>query len=115
MSDLLREKVIPVLWLVLALFIPAFGVAAVARGDDLSPRVVAYVNAFHDSVCTTLDDVPTVAGVEGVVLAVMGAGFTGGEAGQIVAASVLVYCPEHSVELQAFADKWAPADRWVTA
>lgn len=80
-----------------------------ARADtDVSPRAVAYANTFHAAVCSTLDDYPSVAGVEGVVLAVMDQGLTPGEAGQVAALSVLGWCPEHTAVLKAFAGKWAP-------
>lgn len=54
-------------------------------------------------VCQVLDEYPSVAGVTGVVQAVMSdSGFSPYDAGTVVGVAVRDYCPRHITELQQF-------------
>jgi hypothetical protein len=79
--------------------------AGIAKAD---PVVDSYTLNNEARVCKTLDAYPSVAGVEGVIAAIVNEGLTGGQAGQVVGMSVIDFCPSHLPEVQAFADKWAP-------
>jgi len=77
----------------------------IARANPLDDYVVD--NAA--TVCSLLDDYPSVSGVEGIVIALHDKGFTGEEAGEIIGRSVVGWCPEHAAEIRAFVAKWGSA------
>lgn len=94
----MRDKVIPVAWLMLASLIigGSVGFAARANADGyLSDVEKAYVYAYHDAVCLTLDEYPTGAGVMGVVSAIMDDGFYADDAVDVINAAVGNYCDRH--------------------
>jgi len=82
----------------------------IARANPLDEYVID--NAA--TVCSLLDDYPSVSGVEGLVIALHDEGFTGEEAGEIIGRSVVGFCPRHMTEIQAFINKWGSAHE-VTA
>jgi hypothetical protein len=63
-------------------------------------------------ICKTLDDYPTVAGVTGVLSAVMeDSGFSAYQAGEVVGWTVATFCPSHIPELKRFVAIYsAPAE-----
>jgi hypothetical protein len=67
-----------------------------------------YVIVNAPVICSLLDEYPSVAGVEGVVTALVSKGLSGPDAGE-VARAVQGWCPRHIPEIQAFAAKWAGA------
>jgi hypothetical protein len=78
----------------------------IAKADPLTD-VYAARNA--ERVCATLDEVPSVAGVEGIVVAIMDeTGWEGGPAGEVIAISIFAKCPEYVGVLDAFIAKWLP-------
>ncbi|MEH3142482.1 MAG: DUF732 domain-containing protein [Mycobacterium kyogaense] len=79
------------------------GSTGVARADWLDDYVVE--NAAI--VCSVLDSYPSVGGVEGVVLGLMDDGLAPASAGEVLARSVIGWCPEHSAEMNAWIAKWS--------
>jgi hypothetical protein len=74
----------------------------------------AAINAGR--ICATLDDYPTIAGVTGVLQAVMeDSGFGPYDAGRTVATAVMASCPEHLPVLQRFVAVYAEAQPVVRA
>lgn len=65
--------------------------------------------ASAPDICAALDDTPTVAGVETVVMALHAQGYSALEAGQIIGRAVTGWCPDHTREIRAFIHKWSPA------
>lgn len=53
-------------------------------------------------VCATLDEFPSADGVAGVVVALVEEGYSPGQAGDIVAKSVVAFCDEHIPDVEAF-------------
>lgn len=90
-----REKVAPVLWLLLACVI-AGGAAGIksAHADPLSPGE-AYAATHSPDICMMLDAHPTVAGVRAAVNTLHNEGLTEYDAGIAIAASVLGVCVIH--------------------
>lgn len=79
-----------------------FGSAeAHADAGDIMDRAVA-------ATCHTLDNVPTVAGVDGSVHAMKENGFIGKEIGQILGTAAYVECTEHEAIIKAWVAQ-APA------
>lgn len=77
----------------------------VARADETDQ----YASLNAGRICRTLDQYPTVAGVTGILQAVMNVGFTPHDAGLVVAKAVVNSCPEHLPELQRFVAAYSPA------
>lgn len=68
----------------------------VAKADGvLSNAEKAYVQAYHNAICWTLDDYPSVGGVMGIASVIIDDGFSGDDAADIVNASVAGWCPRH--------------------
>lgn len=73
--------------------------AQAAKADPVSNY--AALNA--GPICSTIADYPTVAGVTGVLSGVMEeSGFTAYQAGEVVAAAVIGWCPQYVPVLQRF-------------
>lgn len=81
------------------------GTAVVAKADPVDSYVLTYAPA----VCSTLDEYPSVAGIEGIGMAIVEDGYTPRQAGEIIARSVVGWCPSHMPEVQAFIAKWTTA------
>lgn len=77
----------------------------IARADSLDD----YVAANGPVVCSLLDSEPTVAGVEGVGMALYSKGLTAEQAGEVLVRSVVGFCPDHLPEVKAFIAKWTRA------
>ena len=95
-------------WLVLA-GLGALIVAAVMLDNAAAKAdpVTDYTVANAPAICAALDKQPTVGTVENIVgTIVLRDSFTGAQAGQILARAVIGWCPDHAVQLRAFADKW---------
>ncbi|QDK01149.1 hypothetical protein I5J50_gp45 [Mycobacterium phage Purky] len=75
-----------------------------AQADGVDDAVALYGIPV---VCDTIDEYPSADGVAGVALALIDEGFTPTEAGEIVATSVIAFCPEHLVDVQAFINEYA--------
>lgn len=88
-------------WLLAA----AITTAGIARANPLDDYTI--VNA--PIVCAILDSHPTVAGIEGIGGALVEKGLTPEDAGQVVARSIVGWCPEHADTLQTFIAKWTQA------
>jgi hypothetical protein len=80
---------------------------AVAKADPVTDYVV--INA--PIVCALLSQTSTEAGVEGVILALHEKGLTFEQAGEVVARSVVGWCPSEMPEARAFVAKWTTAGR----
>tara|TARA_Y100001973_G_C5152300_1_gene308791 strand:- start:782 stop:1111 length:330 start_codon:yes stop_codon:yes gene_type:complete len=78
-----------------------------AAGPARADVVDDYTAQNAHTVCAVLDRHPHVAGVEGIVLAIVQDGLTPYSAGQVVGYSVWSWCPEHSDLVDAFVAKWA--------
>lgn len=92
-----RSCLVATAWL--ALVIVGAWLSTPAHADPQSNY--AQLNAA--AICSTLDEYPTVAGVTGVLSAVMEeSGFTAYESGGVIATAVIGYCPEHLPELRRF-------------
>lgn len=93
---------IAVAWLV---FLTVLGAGrAAAAPDEVS---VIYALRYEAAVCQTLDEYPTVPGVVGIVNAIVGDGLTAGQAGEVIAMSVIDMCPQHEGLLRRFIAQFA--------
>jgi hypothetical protein len=81
-----REKILPVLGLLLALILFIVGLAW---------STTAKADSTELAVCMTLDDYPTISGVVGVLNALIEEGYTPYRAGEIIGQTVRDHCPEH--------------------
>ncbi|AGI12991.1 hypothetical protein PBI_BUTTERS_44 [Mycobacterium phage Butters] len=94
------------------LWAPILIAAAILSGLFTAPS--AHADAVDDAVatygvpvvCETLDDYPSADGVFGVALAFYGQGYTPEQSGEIVAQSVIVFCPEHFGAVRAFINEY---------
>lgn len=77
----------------------------VAKADPLDDYTV--VNA--PIVCALLNQYPSVAGVENLIVALVGKGLTSEQAGEVVGRAVIGWCPAHTPEVRAFIAKWTTA------
>jgi len=90
-----REKLVPCVWLVGTLTIPATAVMVQAGAAHATP-VDTYTITAGPTVCEVLDEYPSLAGVSGVVQGVINdSGFTPYQAGTVVAEAVIIFCPAH--------------------
>lgn len=80
----MRKQASKIVALVLLLLLGAFGFTVVARADGITIAI-----------CMTLDDFPTISGVNGVLNGMMKAGFTARQAGFKIGEAVNDVCPEH--------------------
>jgi hypothetical protein len=86
-----------------ALIVAGTIVAAPGRADVTSADVAPYKVA----ICGALDESPTVGTVVGLGLALGSEGYSGYDAGQIVALAVMSRCPEYEPVLRRFAEIFA--------
>ena len=85
--------------------------AASAKADpssELEPEVIAYTARNAGIVCSVLADHPSVAGLEGIMLAIEDNGLTPRQAGQVAALSVYEACPRYAYILDAFVAVYGP-------
>ena len=100
------------------LVLAAFGAllaagTGVARADGvLSNTEKAYVIAYHDAICSTIDSYPSYDGVMGIASVIIEDGFSGDGAADIVNAAVEGYCSRHWTLLVNIG-KAARGERWV--
>ena len=78
---------------------------AIAKADPVDD----YTTASAPAICAVLDQDPSIAGVQSVLVAIMADGVPPRPAGEIVARSVVGWCPSHLPEVQAFVAKWSSA------
>lgn len=76
--------------------------AGVAKADVVDD----YTAQNAGIVCTVLDNHTSVEGVEGVAIAIIDEGFSPAASGEIVARSVIGWCPRHAGLIQGFIAKW---------
>ena len=81
-------------------------VLAASTGTARADVVDDYTVVNAPVVCSVLDDHPSVAGVEGVVLAIIDDGLSPESAGEVLARSIIGWCPEHGREMNAWIAKW---------
>ena len=81
-----------------ALIVAGTIVAAPSKADVFDDAQVYAVG-----ICGALNDSPTVATVVGIGLVLMEEGYTGEQAGEIMAIAVVSRCPEHEPVLYRFA------------
>lgn len=81
--------------------------AATAVGVGLMIAAPGVAHAQGNPVCSFLDEYPSVAGVEELVLAAVDEGMDAGRAGEVIADAVMEGCPEHMDILGMFIQKWA--------
>lgn len=105
-----RDRILAVSWAAAAWTIPLAGLLAIpapaAHADpitDLTAVEFSFVNTFGQGLCTVIDKYPSKDGVVGIRQAVMGQGFTDGEAQTILAATAETYCPAHFQLVQSSA------------
>ena len=87
-------------------------IAGATLGTDIAKAdaVDDYVAIYGPNVCEVLAEYPSVAGLEGVALYLMGdGGFSARESGEIAARSIIGYCPEYTPIMQGFINKWSTA------
>ncbi|KWX66844.1 hypothetical protein [Mycobacterium sp. NAZ190054] len=88
----------------------AFGwLAAAGIATARADLVDDYTVTNAETVCTVLDSYPSIAGVEGVGMAIMEDGLSPAAAGEVITRSIVGWCPDHMPELNAFIAKYAPA------
>ena len=90
-----------------ALIVAGTIVAAPGRADVTQRDVAIYAVA----VCGALDDDPSVATVVGLGLGLGSEGYSGYDAGQIIALAVMSRCPEYEPVLRRFAEIFAEEDQ----
>jgi len=73
-----------------------------SHADPITPSVAVYAAQNAPAVCSTLADFPSIPGLEGVMDAIVTDGFTGYQAGQIVALAVQARCPRFEPLLEEF-------------
>ena len=86
-----------------ALIVAGTIVAAPGRADVTANDVAVYAVG----VCGALDDEASVATVVGLGLALGSEGYSGYDAGQIIALAVMTRCPEYEPVLRRFAEIFA--------
>ncbi len=64
------------------------------------------IDKLAPAVCSTLSDYPSTDGVAGIGLALADEGWTGHEAGEIIARSVMAECPQYVPILRAFVARY---------
>ncbi len=101
---MIRERVVPVGWLLVALVIvvgAALGYSPVASAVP-SHDVDAYAADNGYIICQVLDDHPSFAGIRGVSQAIVLKGLSEYESGEVIALSIIGYCPRHLGLMQQF-------------
>lgn len=100
-THLIREKVIPVGWLLLAPFIMVSVIlwAPTVKGDP--------ADQVATLICSALDQDPTVGRIESMVTAFVARGVDPYVAGAGIGEAIYGYCPWHSDIAAAFVHKWS--------
>lgn len=100
---MLREKVVPVAWLLSAAVLVGGSVGLAARAN--ATPALDYAVTHAQKVCRTLDKYPSFAGIEGIADAIVKeTGFGYYDAGMVIGLSVNNVCPEYIPLIQAYAD-----------
>lgn len=99
---MIRERVIPVLWLWLACVLIGVALAASIHAEPTVDPAVDFVARFGADVCLALDVSPTVAGVQRVLEAVYSTGLSAFDSGRVVGEAVTGICPGHRALLREF-------------
>ena len=73
----------------------ALGTGAARADGELSTWETPFVIKYHDAVCQTMDEYPTLPGVMGIAEVISEYGFADGDVADIINASVAAYCPRH--------------------
>lgn len=100
----------------LMLFAALFGVVLMlasaphVKAAPISDDVLDYTVENGQIACEVLDDYPSVAGLTGVMQAVVEDGFTSRQAGEIVALSIYEYCPNHADLIDKFIALYATSE-----
>lgn len=102
MSSLLREKVVPVGWLLLTPFVLVAVIlwAPTAKADPADQAAAM--------ICSSLDRNPSVANVEAIVFDLVSIGVEPYTAGAAIGQAVKEYCPWHAPVIRAYIAKWSP-------
>jgi hypothetical protein len=103
----MHDTVIPIAWFIAASLLIGYAATGEAHADP-TPTAIDYTIINHDRVCNVLDQHPTVDGVTGVVVGIVGEGLTYSEAGQVVGMSVIGWCPHHEPLLHRFIAAYTP-------
>lgn len=106
---LFRQKVIPIGWLIAALAVivgAGLGYSPVAQASPTDVDAYAQDNAYV--VCEVLDTYPSMGGIKGVSQAIVGKGLTAYESGEVIAISIINYCPRHTALMNQFIRRYAP-------
>lgn len=64
------------------------------------------ISDYAEPVCSTVADYPSTDGLLGIGRALIEEGWTGYEAGEIIGASILSYCPRYTPILRAFVARY---------
>jgi hypothetical protein len=95
----IREKLVPVVWLFTAAVIigGSVGFAARANADGFIDEAEAsYINRWGPTaICPVIDQFPSTAGVLGVAEGIVEDGFSADGAVDIINTAVWEYCPRH--------------------
>ena len=110
---MIREKIVPVLWLLVAAVIIGVAAGAQAHADTTAGDRYAELHAVD--ICLALDANPTAQGVAQEALHLMSLGLTPTDAGDALADSVLDVCRIHIPTLEAFTNAYPSTVTGVTA
>jgi hypothetical protein len=77
---------------------------ATAHADPIEPNIAIYAAAAAPVICEAFDEHPTIIGVTVIAEAIIDNGFTGHQAGQIIAIAVESNCPRHIPLLRQFVE-----------
>lgn len=77
--------------------------AAPAKADTINPDIVADIAG---PVCSVTAQYPSTDGLIGIGAALIEDGWTGYEAGEIIATSIINYCPRYTPILRAFVARY---------
>jgi hypothetical protein len=79
----------------------SIGMAARAHADPASD---AYAEKYAGAVCATLDDYPTYAGIQGVVIGIHNDGLSWYQSGEVLGTAVFNVCPRHADLVKSWAN-----------
>ena len=99
---------------IIATAVGALAAAAVLTAGQARADVVDdYVAQNARTVCAVLDNYPSVAGIEGIGMAIIDDGWSPQFAGQVITLAVIGTCPEYLGTLQSFIDKWTTGQQVI--
>jgi hypothetical protein len=89
--------------------------SAPADADPIEPYVVNYAQTTAQAICATLDDYPSLPGIDGVLQGIQDdSGFTGRQAAQVLVLAVDNRCPRHLPLLRRYVATYAPTPKGTT-